>query len=113
MRLPAPPSRAIATPGPNSQGLVVAGDLPKAAALLAPGQSDLAIAIARQGYAAGFSSAMFVAAAAAAFAAVLVVALMRPLGAGRVPASAEASGKLGRERPDGQGGPVLGPAPSP
>jgi Na+/melibiose symporter-like transporter len=61
-------------------GLVIAGDVPKAAALMSPDRQAVAIDIAHRGYAAGFSGALFIAAIVAGSAAVLVAALMRPVG---------------------------------
>lgn len=60
--------------------LVIAGDVPKAAALMSPDRQAVAIDIAHRGYAAGFSGALFIAAIVAGSAAVLVAALMRPVG---------------------------------
>ncbi len=60
-------------------GLVIAGDVPKAAALMSPDRQAVAIDIAHRGYAAGFSGALFIAAIVAGSAAVLVAALMRPV----------------------------------
>ena len=63
-------------------GLVIAGDVPKAAALMSSDRQAVAIDIAHHGYAAGFSGALLIAAIIAGLAAVLVAALMRPVRAG-------------------------------
>jgi hypothetical protein len=58
--------------------LVVAGDIPKAAALISPAQQTLATEIAHRGYAVGFASALLGAAAVAGLSAIMVAFLMRP-----------------------------------
>ncbi|PWK74047.1 MFS transporter [Aminobacter sp. AP02] len=62
---------------PRFADAVIAGDLPLATKLVAIEHQDGAALIARQAYSAGFSTALFVAAAMAAIAAVSVAVLMR------------------------------------
>ena len=68
-------------------GMVIAGDLPGAIALVPPGFRDSATHLAHQGYAEGFSAALLGAAAIAVSAAVLVALLMRPAEARETPAN--------------------------
>jgi EmrB/QacA subfamily drug resistance transporter len=58
--------------------LVVAGDLPKAAALISPVHQTVATEIARSDYASGFAAALLAAAAVAGLSAVVVAFQMRP-----------------------------------
>jgi hypothetical protein len=74
-------------------GFVIAGDVPKAAASMSPDRQAIADDIAHRGYAAGFSGALLTAAIIAGSAAVLVVALMRPVPAGSSPPIAFAAEK--------------------
>jgi hypothetical protein len=60
--------------------LVAAGDVPKAVALMSPVSPTITNEIAHRGYAAGFVAALLAAAVVAGFSAVLVAALMRPVG---------------------------------
>jgi EmrB/QacA subfamily drug resistance transporter len=57
--------------------LVVAGDMPKAVALMSPGSPTIAIEIAHRGYATGFVVALLTAAVVAGLSAVLVAIQMR------------------------------------
>jgi hypothetical protein len=75
--------------------LVAAGDVPKAVALLSPVSPTIANEIAHRGYAAGFVAALLAAAVVAGSAAVLVAALMRPVGVGSSSAIAFAAEKEG------------------
>ena len=58
--------------------LVVAGDVPKAVALMSPVSPTIANEIARRGYATGFAAALLAAAAVAGLSAIVVAIQMRP-----------------------------------
>jgi EmrB/QacA subfamily drug resistance transporter len=60
--------------------LVAAGDVPKAVALMSPVSPTIANEIAHRGYAAGFVAALLAAAVVAGLSAIVVAALMRPVG---------------------------------
>jgi hypothetical protein len=60
--------------------LVAAGDVPKAAALMSPVSPTIANEIAHRGYAKGFVAALLAAAVVAGLSAIVVAALMRPVG---------------------------------
>jgi hypothetical protein len=59
-------------------GLVAAGDVPKAVALMSPASPTIANEIAHHGYATGFVAALLAAAAVAGLSAIVVAIQMRP-----------------------------------
>lgn len=72
---------ALPPAAPHFAALVMAGDVSRALRLVPPGQQAAALHAARHGYAAGFSTAMLLAAILAFAAAALVATLMRPIAA--------------------------------
>jgi hypothetical protein len=76
---------------PHFAALVMAGDASRVLQLIPPGQQTAALHAARQGYAAGFSAAMLLAATIAFAATALVAFLMRPI---ETTEAAQAEGRL-------------------